>query len=635
VSGPPRDLAERTAADLPPSRDYWDLVFQQLGRRKLFKAALALLTLLYGAAIAAPLLVNDKPYRIECVDLAAHDAHVRTLRITANELARYGGLSDDAYARSIAGKGAAAPSRGAAFVLEADALRRRLAALRPSLPAQYGARLDEVSARLAEAEAAFGVDAAFQRGVAAAGLLDARQASRPEAVPPWPGPRDAAAAAAAFAALKDLCAALRKELTAYDPSKPDAPGIDLVGVRSYPLLESLRPLEVGLLWLWLALATWPLWNRLVNRSLLRGKPERIRRVRRIKCAVVLLSACAVGAGWRAAFGAGRTGLDSAPHKLGLTNGAVRLVAAGRTLREAAAEPAAVGSVVFAPIPFGYTETGAVGFRPPTWRAESALDPESGRYVHASRKDADAQSGVTRAVQVRAGEPPLNAPHRHLAGTDEVGRDLFGRLIWGSRVSLSVGVVSALLLTVIGTFFGALAGYFGGWVDLAVMRAIEVLQSIPSFFLILLAMAFTNPDVLPPVFAIVLVIGFVGWTGVARLVRGEFLRLREQEFVLAARALGFSDARIIVRHVLPNAMSPVLVAAAFSVASGILIESAVSFLGFGVRQPEASWGSLVNASRSAAHWWIQVFPGLLIFVTVTCYNLVGDAVRDALDPRLKL
>jgi peptide/nickel transport system permease protein len=241
----------------------------------------------------------------------------------------------------------------------------------------------------------------------------------------------------------------------------------------------------------------------------------------------------------------------------------------------------------------------------------------------------------KAFVVRAGESQPNAWDRHLAGTDESGRDVFGRMIWGGRVSLSVGIVSATLLTLIGVLMGSLAGYFGGRVDVAIMRLIEVLQSIPSFFLILMAMAFTDPKVVPPIIAIVVVIGLVSWTGVARLVRGEFLRLREQEFVIAARALGFSSARTIFGHVLPNALSPVLVAAAFAVAAGILIESAISYLGFGVRPPDASWGSLVNESRSLQHWWIQVFPGVLIFITVTCYNLVGDAIRDALDPKQRV
>jgi peptide/nickel transport system permease protein len=209
------------------------------------------------------------------------------------------------------------------------------------------------------------------------------------------------------------------------------------------------------------------------------------------------------------------------------------------------------------------------------------------------------------------------------------------MIWGGRVSLSVGILSAALLTIIGVIIGSIAGFFGGWVDVGIMRTIEVLQSIPAFFLILLALAFTDPQTLNPMFAIVIVIAIVRWTGVARLVRGEFMRLREQEFVVAAQALGFSSARTIFRHVLPNAMSPVLVAAAFSVAAGILTESAVSFLGFGIQEPQASWGSIVNESRSADHWWIQMFPGLAIFVTVTCYNLVGDAIRDAMDPKMKV
>ena len=203
------------------------------------------------------------------------------------------------------------------------------------------------------------------------------------------------------------------------------------------------------------------------------------------------------------------------------------------------------------------------------------------------------------------------------------------------MSLSVGILSAALLTIIGVIIGSLAGYFGGWVDIGIMRGIEILQSIPAFFLILLALAFTDPETVPPMFAIVLVIAIVRWTGVARLVRGEFLRLREQEFVVASQALGFSSRRTIFKHVLPNAMSPVLVAAAFSVAAGILTESAVSFLGFGIREPDASWGAIVNESRNPENWWIQMFPGVAIFVTVTCYNLVGDAIRDAMDPKMKV
>jgi peptide/nickel transport system permease protein len=277
-------------------------------------------------------------------------------------------------------------------------------------------------------------------------------------------------------------------------------------------------------------------------------------------------------------------------------------------------------------------------RPPTWRKSAALD-EDGRYVHGDRAAGDTgETGPVAAanpVKVYAGEPARNSGLRHLAGTDESGRDFFTRMLWGGRVSLAVGILSAFLLTVIGVVAGSLAGYFGGWIDIVIMRVIEILQAIPAFFLILLTMAFTDPKVVPPIIAIVVVIALIRWTGVARLVRGEFLRLREQEFVLAARALGFSSRRTMFRHVLPNAMSPVLVSAAFAVAAGILTESAVSFLGFGISEPASSWGALVNENKNPEYWWVQVFPGVLIFLTVTCYNLVGDAVRDALDPKMKV
>jgi peptide/nickel transport system permease protein len=172
------------------------------------------------------------------------------------------------------------------------------------------------------------------------------------------------------------------------------------------------------------------------------------------------------------------------------------------------------------------------------------------------------------------------------------------------------------------------------VDLVLSRIIELILCFPAFFLILMVMAFVDPQVVPPIIAIVVVIGLINWTGVARLARGEFLKLREQEFVVAAQALGLSPLRTIFRHILPNAMGPILVSGAFAVAAGILIESGLSFLGFGVTEPIPSWGALVNVSRNPEHWWVILFPGLLIFITVSCYNLVGEAIRDAVDPRLK-
>ena len=221
---------------------------------------------------------------------------------------------------------------------------------------------------------------------------------------------------------------------------------------------------------------------------------------------------------------------------------------------------------------------------------------------------------------------------HWLGTDDIGRDVLCRMIWGGRVSLSVGIVAVSIYVTIGIIVGAIAGYFRGTADLIISRIIEIVICFPSFFLILTVVAFIGPSI----FNIMVVIGVIGWTGVARLVRGEFLRLGEQEFVLAARALGYSPWRIIFRHVLPNAMAPVLVSATFGVAGAILTESALSFLGFGVTIPTPSWGSILAAGRASIEIapWMLTLPGIAIFLTITAYNLVGEAFRDAADPRLR-
>jgi peptide/nickel transport system permease protein len=386
--------------------------------------------------------------------------------------------------------------------------------------------------------------------------------------------------------------------------------------------------------LWVLLASWPVWNRLLNQIALNGDRERIRDWRRRKAALVLGLSVFASLGWYAVYGDGDDMYKNGPHKAGLISGAIVALPEGQLLGEGtgAFDP------TWPPLTYGLAETHTEEmFRPPTWWWWAEID-EAGRYVRGPKSVSQENIGFTAAVspvEVRAGEPARNSKMRHLAGVDELGRDFLTRLVWGGRISLTVGILSALLLTIIGVVFGSIAGYFGGRIDVAIMRLIEILQAIPAFFLILMTMAFIPADVISPIFAIIIVIALIRWTGVARLVRGEFLRLREQEFVIAAQALGFSNQRTIFRHVLPNAMGPVLVSAAFAVAAGILTESAVSFLGFGIRPPEASWGSLVNESKNAANWWIQLFPGLLIFITVTCYNLVGDAVRDALDPKMKL
>ncbi|MBL1161844.1 MAG: ABC transporter permease [Chlorobi bacterium] len=222
--------------------------------------------------------------------------------------------------------------------------------------------------------------------------------------------------------------------------------------------------------------------------------------------------------------------------------------------------------------------------------------------------------------------------RHWLGTDDVGRDVFAGIIHGSRYALSIGLVAMSIALALGIVLGTLAGYYGGTVDLLISRLIEIVITMPSLFLILTISAMVEES---SIWLIMLLIGLTGWTSIARFMRGEVLRVRNLDYVSAATSLGYSTRRIMFKHVLPNAIAPVLVYAAFGIVGAILLESALSFLGFGVPPTVVTWGSVLYKARSSTYaWWLAVFPGLTIFITVVAFNFIGDALRDATDPRLR-
>jgi peptide/nickel transport system permease protein len=228
---------------------------------------------------------------------------------------------------------------------------------------------------------------------------------------------------------------------------------------------------------------------------------------------------------------------------------------------------------------------------------------------------------------------LDSPSsRHPLGTDQLGRDVLSRMLYGARVSLAVGFVSVGIATMIGIALGAAAGYHGGTIDAMVMRLVDLMLVFPRFFLLLAVLGFLRPSI----WTIMTVIGLTGWMSVARLVRAEFLSLREREFVLWSQSIGASAFRIIWRHILPNAIAPVLVAITLGIPAAILAESGLSFLGLGVQPPHATWGNILSEGKDAIEigWWLSVYPGLAILITVLSYNLLGEGIRDALDPRLR-
>jgi len=228
---------------------------------------------------------------------------------------------------------------------------------------------------------------------------------------------------------------------------------------------------------------------------------------------------------------------------------------------------------------------------------------------------------------------LAPPSRsHWFGTDQLGRDVLSRVLYGARVSLAVGFVSVGIATLIGILLGAAAGYNGGAADAIIMRLVDLMLVFPRFFLLLAVLAFLQPSI----WTIMAVIGLTGWMGVARLVRAEFLSLREREFVIWSESIGASAFRVVFRHILPNAIAPVLVAMTLGIPAAILTESGLSFLGLGVQPPYATWGNILNDGKDSIEiaWWMTLYPGLAILITVLSYNLLGEGIRDALDPRLR-
>ncbi len=269
--------------------------------------------------------------------------------------------------------------------------------------------------------------------------------------------------------------------------------------------------------------------------------------------------------------------------------------------------------VYFPIFFNYAELRDVDLRDERHRGFKLFPP-----VRYSYSEYDLDSIIL---------PPGG---KHFLGTDEQGRDMAARMIHGTRVSMLVGFIAVAIYVSIGIVIGALAGFYGGVVDMVISRVIEIVMCFPTFFLILTILALFGQSMV----SVMVVIGITGWTGVARIVRGEFLKLREMDYVTAVKGMGAGDLRIILRHILPNSLAPVLVSATFGIASTILIESSLSFLGFGVQPPTPSWGEILSQSSGYIDvaWWLTLIPGFAIFITITAYNLIGEGFQEAIDPK---
>ena len=247
----------------------------------------------------------------------------------------------------------------------------------------------------------------------------------------------------------------------------------------------------------------------------------------------------------------------------------------------------------------------------------------------SPTDRQRQTDFERSHNMKPVVPFSSPGTTHWMGTDDNAQDVFARILHAARIALAIGLIATSIEVVVGVTIGGLMGYFVGWVDLVGMRLIEIIEAVPTLFLLITFVAFFDRNI----YVIMAIIGLTGWTGNARFIRAEFLRLRQQDFVVAARACGLPLYSILFRHMLPNGMAPVLVGASFGIASAILYEATLTFLGLGLPPGDPSWGQLLNQARGVGggHWWILIYPGLVIFLTVFSYNLIGESLRDAIDP----
>ncbi|MBX3470476.1 MAG: ABC transporter permease [Planctomycetes bacterium] len=659
--------ADAATAALDPGQDSWSVAWRQLRKNRLAMAGMVMIFAFFGVAAFAPLLATGRPLFLRAhvpnlyeTDLAAFLDWDRRLReatlllgadLTPDErarqaerralyleglpeiLARLEGTLDgrqraafaplrDEYVtqlRRVAAHEAGAvdldalAAAGAAIDEGFGALSLGAAYKRAAVPllgaddwiesvadARAAGHQDEI-ARLAEQGRALGHTVedgvarvmAFLPPDARGALADAAARGlrplRSAADDGWRG-------AAAREAIDDLEEALDRAVAARVPAALQ----QLPQVTFWPAFRYLTASEVGFMALYLACCA-----ALVLRA------PFVRLSGRGRAAALLAPAVAAGLLWGRLVPPGQPPADSLYKELA---------------QGLADDPEAGARIVFAPVPFGENENIYADRTTPPVLWELVSD-EAGQGLARRLREPGEEPLTVEQARVRLGR--LRA---HWLGTDDNGRDILARLLLGSRVSLSVGFVAVSIYVAIGIVLGAFAGYFKGWVDVVLSRFNEVVTCFPAFFLIITVMSLREPSI----WNVMIVIGITRWTEVFRLVRAEFLRLTALDFVVAGKALGLTSPRIVFRHVLPNALGPVFVAGAFGVAGAILIESALSFLGFGVPAPQASWGSVLHDARGHERlmWWVTIFPGLLIFLTVTAYNLVGEGLRDALDPRLR-